>query len=340
MRAAHAPFEPTHGEPAHVGAAPMTIWPASQTTLAERVEIGLSARRKMLSSSDFYDDRGSRLFQEIMQLPEYYLTRVEHSILREQGCQMARFVGAGADRLSLVELGSGDGSKTLTLCEAIRRQRISCVYHPMDISPLALSELTARFSLELPDFDVQPFTGNYFQEWPAIDPAARQVALLLGSNLGNLTAEESLSLLGRVRRRLRPGDMLLLGLDLKKDPQTILDAYNDGSGVTAAFNLNLLERLNRELEMDFDLAQFYHYATYDPLSGAVRSFLVSRRAQRVSSRVLRRTFLFHHGETIYTEQSQKYDRTMIDRMAETAQFTVERWFDDSREWYTIAACRA
>lgn len=334
MRPAYVSFEPTVGETAHISAAR----PAA-TTLAERVAIGLSGLQKVLSSSDFYDDSGSRLFQEIMQLPEYYLTRVEHGILRGQGRQIARYISSGRAQLALVELGSGDGMKTLTLCDAIRREGIACVYHPMDISSLALRELVARFNTELPGFDVQPSAGDYFERWPEVEAGARQVALLLGSNLGNLTTDESLALLGRVRRHLRPGDLLLLGLDLKKDPRTILEAYNDDRGVTAAFNLNLLDRLNRELEMDFDVAQFYHYASYEPLSGAVRSFLVSRRAQRVSSGVLRRTFRFEPGETIYTEQSQKYDRAMIESMAARSQLAVERYFDDSRGWYTVAACR-
>lgn len=334
MRTAPLAFEPAAGETARVGA----VRPFA-TTLADRVAIGLSARQKVLSSSDFYDDSGSRLFQEIMQLPEYYLTRVEHSILRAQGHQLARYIATGANRLALVELGSGDGSKTLTLCEALQDEGIACVFHPMDISALALRELVERFSAQLPGFEVQPSAGDYFEVWPEIEHGARQVALLLGSNLGNLTSDESLALLTRIRRRLRQGDLLLLGLDLKKDPQTILDAYSDERGVTAAFNLNLLERLNRELDMDFDVAQFYHYASYEPLSGAVRSFLVSRRAQRVSSGALRRTFLFDQGESIYTEQSQKYDRTMIENMASASKFSVERYFDDARGWYTIAACR-
>ena len=146
--------------------------------------------------------------------------------------------------------------------------------------------------------------------------------------------------LQRVRDRLAAGDRLLLGLDLRKDPHTVLAAYDDSAGVTAAFNLNLLRRLNRELQMDFDLAQFRHYATYSPHDGVARSYLVSERAQVVGSRVLRRSFRFEAGESIYTEQSQKYDRDMVQALTQPSGFAVQAWFEDPQLPYALVACQA
>jgi len=166
------------------------------------------------------------------------------------------------------------------------------------------------------------------------------VAMLLGSNLGNQTHDQAIALLRRVRSKLRSGDALILGLDLKKDPQVILAAYNDPQGVTARFNLNVLTRLNRELGTDFDVAQFSHYASYSPLDGAARSFLVSARRQLVRSRRLACDFTFQAGETIYTEQSQKYSASMIDAMARDSGFEVQCHFTDERGWYTVVVWQA
>jgi dimethylhistidine N-methyltransferase len=308
--------------------------------LARAVVEGFSAPQKTLSSAWFYDDEGSRLFQEIMALDAYYLTRTEHGILRSRGDELARRIAPDARPVDLIELGSGDGEKTLSICEALVRHGADCVFRPMDISPHALEELSRRFSEHLPGFPVQPLCGDYFLNWPATVPGRRQVAMFLGSNLGNQTHDGAIALLRRMRAHLQPGDALVLGLDLKKDPHVIRAAYDDPEGVTARFNMNLLTRLNRELGMDFDLDQFSHYATYSPLDGAARSFLVSRRRQIVHSRRLACDFAFQAGETIYTEQSQKYSQGTIDAMARESGFDVQCHFTDERGWYTVVVWQA
>ncbi|MGD9904778.1 MAG: L-histidine N(alpha)-methyltransferase [Vicinamibacterales bacterium] len=313
---------------------------ADVAALGAHVAAGLSAPQKFLSSRYFYDDEGSRLFQEIMALPEYYLTRTEHGILRADGPRLAADLVDGASAVDLVELGAGDGEKTITLCRALLHTGVPLAYFPVDVSAFALGELTARFERRLPAVPVHPTTGDYLQRWPATTPGHRQVVLLLGSNLGNFTAEESVALLQRVRGQLHVGDLLVLGLDLQKDPQTIRSAYNDVSGVTARFNLNLLRRLNRELGMDFSVEAFSHYSSYDPIVGAVRSFLVSRRAQEVHSRYLGRSFHFRAGETIYTEQSRKYTEAVIAAMAEQSGFDVRRHYQDPDGWYTVVVWAA
>jgi len=310
--------------------------PANEV-LAAHVVSGLSSAQKYLASGWLYDDEGSRLFQRIMTLPEYYLTRVELELLHERGAELARCIAPGSEAVDLIELGSGDGSKTLALCEILQNNAVDCIYHPIDFSPLALRELTRRFTQRLPELPVRPRSIDYFKDWPWTASYRRHVVLLLGSNLGNFDENESTTLLKRIHTRLKTGDLLLLGLDLQKNPEVILAAYNDREGITARFNLNLLARLNRELDMNFALDQFRHFATYNPLDGTARSFLVSQRRQHVQSRLLDRDFDFREGETIYVEQSRKYTRPMIEQMAANNGFTVQNHFTDSRGWYTLTA---
>ncbi len=314
--------------------------PVDDNALARAIVEGLSAAQKTLPTALFYDDEGSRIFQRIMALPEYYLTRVEHDILQQRGNELAAWIVPGPGAVDLIEMGSGDGEKTLSLCQALARRGVPCAYRPLDISPLALADLARRFRQHLPQLPLHPVAGDYFATWPEVTPTHRQVVLFLGSNLGNQSHEQAVVLLRRVRERLRPGDALLLGLDLMKDPLVVLAAYADSQGVTAEFNLNLLTRLNREWGMDFDRAAFSHYACYSPLDGAARSFLVSRRAQTVHSRALQCRFEFAAGETIYTEQSQKYNAAIIQALAHDSGFEVKADFQDSRGWYSVVAWEA
>lgn len=305
-------------------------------TLAAHVLKGLSAPQKALSSAWFYDDEGSRLFQRIMALPEYYLTRLEHSLLIDRAEEIAHAISPDREPLDLIELGSGDGEKTLSLCRTLHDRDVDCVYRPMDVSAHALAELTRRFDNHLPRMALKPLLGDYFEHWPAVAPRRRSVAMLLGSNLGNFNDAGALGLLRRVHSQLREGDGLLLGLDLVKDPHVLQAAYDDGEGVTAAFNLNLLRRLNRELGMDFDLDRFSHYASYCPLEGVARSFLVSKVDQVVSSGSLARSFSFRTGETIFTEQSQKYTPQSIEQLAQRSGFRHTHLLTDERQWYALA----
>lgn len=308
--------------------------------LASHVLEGLSAQPKALSSKWFYDDEGSRLFQRIMELPSYYLTRVERALLQTRTGELVELIRQGDRPVDLVELGSGDGSKTLILLRALAASCPDCTYHPMDISQHALDELTTRLAGEVPGMRIEPVCGDYFHAWPEVTSDHRQVAMFLGSNLGNFDRDGATDLLRRIRAQLRPGDALILGLDLMKDPAVVLRAYDDPEGVTARFNLNLLTRLNRELGMDFDLERFRHYATYCPLSGDAQSFLVSTTAQTVSGGVLGREFGFREGEVIHTELSRKFDRDQVVALASAAGFELAEFLTDTRAWYGLAVCEA
>lgn len=308
--------------------------------LAAEVLAGLDARPKRLSSQYLYDARGSRLFERIMRLPSYYPTRVEGALLRRHAQDLLDALVPDGVPIELLELGSGDGRKTLALCRAWLKAGAELVYRPMDISAQALERLGAHAARQLPALPVDPLCGDYFQTWPIPRARRRQVALYMGSNLGNFSELEALRFLRRVRAHLRSGDHLLLGLDLRKDPHTVLAAYDDPEGVTAAFNINLLRRLNTELGMDFVLREFRHYASYCPLQGVARSFLVSQRRQSVHSSVLGRAFEFGPGEVIHTEQSQKYERAGVTAMADHAGFDIGAWFEDATLPYALVVCRA
>lgn len=308
-------------------------------SLTQHVLQGLSKPQKALSSAWFYDDEGSRLFQKIMALPEYYLTRIEHQLLRDRADELSRWIDPNRNPVDLIELGSGDGEKTLSLCQFLEEGGVDCIYRPMDVSAHALADLSRRFDEHLPRMAIEPVLGDYFEHWPAVASGRRQVAMLLGSNLGNLDEESAVKLLQRVHDQLRPGDTFVLGLDLVKNPLVLRAAYDDPLGVTAAFNLNLLVRLNRELGMDFDLSQFRHYATYCPLEGVARSFLVSLIDQVVHCEALDRGFVFKAGETIYTEQSQKYTPDSIEHLAQRSGFDNICLLTDSRGWYALTIWR-
>lgn len=326
--------------PAVITAQPTPAHGSASSGLADDVRAGLSAHPKHLSSKYFYDEAGSRLFERIMRLPAYYLTRVEARLLRRHARELLAALAPVGAAIELLELGSGDGRKTLALCRAWLQAGATLAYRPMDISAQALHHLGQRVARQLPALAVHPLCGDYFQTWPIPRALRHQVALFLGSNLGNFTEDEALRFLRRVRVHLRAGDSLLLGLDLCKDPHTVLAAYDDPEGVTAAFNLNLLRRLNRELGMDFKLERFRHYASYCPLQGVARSYLVSQQTQRVHSRVLGESFGFAAGEVLHTEQSQKYERTAVEAMTARCGLAVQAWFEDAEFPYALVACRA
>ncbi|MDP3274796.1 MAG: L-histidine N(alpha)-methyltransferase [Deltaproteobacteria bacterium] len=308
--------------------------------LAAHVREGLSRRPKQLSSSWLYDDEGSRLFQRIMALPEYYLTRTEHALLQTRGDALASLVAPAAGPVEVIELGSGDGAKVVTLLQRLVERAVDVTYRPFDISALAMDTLVDRVRAQLPTLRIEPLVGSYFDHWPTPRAEVRQVVLFLGSNLGNFSHAQSVELLQRIRSQMRLGDTLVLGLDMQKDPATILAAYNDMQGVTAAFNLNLLRRINREVGTDFVLDDFYHYALYTPLDGTARSFLVSKKKQRVSSVRFDLSAEFAEGECIYVEQSQKYTVPMIERLGESAGFALSERVHDGRDWFSIAALTA
>ena len=286
---------------------------------------GLSQSRKQLPCKFFYDRIGSQLFDRICDLPEYYLTRTELSILQSHVGEMAGMVG---ERCLLVEYGSGSSLKTRLLLEHLRDPQ---GYVPLDISREHLMDAAAQLSSLFPNLRILPVCADYTRpfELPHCDGAARTAVYFPGSTIGNFDPHEARSCLRSAAERCGPGGGLLIGVDLKKDPAILHAAYNDAAGVTAAFNLNLLARINRELDGNFDLDRFAHYAFYNPRLGRVEMHLVSRADQTVS--VANHLFSFREGETIFTESSYKYTPDEFRSLATASGWAVEKvWIDGSR----------
>jgi L-histidine N-alpha-methyltransferase len=315
------------------------IAPPSSAAFDATVLAGLKRRPKRLPSAYLYDQEGSRLFQRIMALPEYYLSRAEAEILTEHAAQIA--MACAGRRVVLVDLGAGDGSKTSVLLDALVEACDEVTYAPVDICAEALAALEAAHAVRHPRVPVTPFVADYAHGLAAVGkrfPGHVRVALFLGSNIGNLPPEEAVALLTAWRRALRPGDHLLLGLDLVKDPAVLQAAYDDSEGVTAAFNLNLLTRMNRELGADFEPSSFRHFARYDPRRNAMESYLVSTRDQLV--RVGGECIGFGAWEAIHTETSCKYRESDVTFFAKLAGLSPVGWFYDSRRWFLDALLRA
>ncbi|MCA1625414.1 MAG: L-histidine N(alpha)-methyltransferase [Acidobacteria bacterium] len=296
---------------------------------------GLSAEPKFLSSKYFYDDEGSRLFQEIMKLPEYYLTRAEFEIFAEQTPKILEAFNAENSPFDLIELGAGDGTKTAVLIDYFLQRATNFTYSPIDISQEAVDALSEKFNAEFPHLLMKPKTGDYFRilETLKTESQRRKILLFLGSNIGNFNQEQAEEFFRNLRTVMNENDLLLVGFDLQKDPRVILLAYDDSQGVTAAFNLNLLARINRELGANFNLENFSHYATYRPTECAARSFLISRKTQTVRVEALNQSFDFKAWEPIFMEISQKYSLEMINEFAEASGFQVVQNFFDSRQYY-------
>ena len=305
-------------------------------TFADDVLRGLSSDPKFLSSKYFYDDEGSRLFQEIMKLPEYYLTRAELEIFTGQTNVICDFFTKGAAPFDLIELGAGDGTKTSLLVECLLKQNAAFTYVPIDISAEALNFLTDKFTIRFPDLSIQTERGDYFQTLETFKSKStrRKIILFLGSNIGNFSQAQARDFFKSLQSVMNAEDLLFIGFDLQKDPRTIVRAYDDAQNVTAEFNLNLLTRINRELGANFDRQAFSHYASYHPIEGAARSFLISRKAQTVSIEKLNQSFEFAAWEPIFMEISQKYNLPMIEELARESNFSVVRNFFDSKNYYT------
>lgn len=285
---------------------------------------GLSRTPKTLPSRWLYDDRGSELFEQITRLPEYYPTRTETAILTGHAAALADFAGEGA---TLVEYGAGAGVKTEILLAALDRP---AAYVPVDIAGDFLFAAAARIESRFPSLDVRPVVADFTDDFDLPDDlpqAGRRVGFFPGSTIGNLSTSEAVSFLKQVRRHAGEGGRAIIGADLKKALPVLLDAYDDAAGVTAAFDLNLLARANRELGATFDLAGFVHQARWNEAVSAVEMHLSSRRQQTVT--VDGRSFDFAQGETIHTESSRKYSVDAFATLADRAGWSVTaRWLDD------------
>ena len=315
---------------------------------AEDVLRGLSSTPKQLSSKYFYDDEGSRLFQEIMKLPEYYLTRAELGIFQKQAASILESFlrtqtqgGTDPQSIDLIELGAGDGTKTAVLIEHFIENDIDFTYSPIDISQEANDALSAKFREKFPSLRINPHTGDYFKVLDSLRNGGgrRKILMFLGSNIGNFQRDQAVDFFRHLRRVMNSNDRLFIGFDMQKDPRVIVSAYDDPQGVTAAFNVNLLRRINRELGADFDLEKFSHYAQYRPVECAARSFLISREKQTVTIEALNRSFDIEQWEAIFMEISQKYTRPMIEDLANESGFAIETEFFDNVNFYTDSLWR-
>ncbi len=318
---------------------------ALQQAILHEAMTGLTAKpQKTLSPWLFYDERGSQLFEQITTLPEYYLTRTERSILNTRADDIfLEFV----TNVTIAELGAGTASKTGILLHAATRFQPEVLYQPIDISPSALTE-AANSLISIPGVIVQPRVANYITEPYTLErpEGCRILALYIGSSIGNFSPAEAASILRNLRSRLLPGDALLLGVDLapseNKSVDDLLLAYNDAAGITAAFNKNILARLNRDLETDFNLDAFAHRARWNADASRIEMHLESLTAQTVhlpnNGKIER--IRFAAGETIHTENSYKFTNAALANLLDTAGFTTARFFYDPGHIFAVTLARA
>jgi L-histidine Nalpha-methyltransferase len=304
--------------------------PAATGDFAHDVRVGLTAARKWLPPRWFYDALGSSLFDTICFLPEYYVMRAEAEVLASF---RAEIVASFGPDVRLVELGSGAARKTRILLDGMT----DVEYVPVDIDEEMLQRSSRDLLRDYPDLRVTAIRSDFMRPSVPLSQLAgtskRTVVLFLGSTIGNLNPEESVGMLRDLRSALAPGDALLLGADLRKDRAVLEPAYDDALGVTAAFNLNLLARINRELGGHFDLAAFGHRAFYDETHGRIEMHLVSKRAQRVAIDALELEVAFESGESIHTESSYKHDTATLTALANASEFSIETTWTDARRWF-------
>jgi L-histidine N-alpha-methyltransferase len=295
---------------------------------------GLGATPKSLNSKYFYDAAGDKLFQDLMGCEEYYPTNCELEIFSEKTAEVCEAIIGNGDPFDLIELGAGDATKSAYLLGYLLDHQADFTYLPIDISDNVISYLNITLPVTLPGLNMTGLNGEYFDmlKEAATLSGRRKVVMFLGSNIGNMMPSDAEEFCQELREHLSDGDMLLIGFDLKKNPKTVLAAYNDKEGITKRFNLNLLERINRELNADFDINQFEHYPTYDPETGACKSYLVSLLDQEV--KIGMQTVQFAKDEYIFMEISQKFTTEQIDAMAIDASFKAVHHFYDSKKWFT------
>lgn len=306
----------------------------AQDELARDVALGLAARPKALPPKYFYDAQGSRLFEQITALEAYYPTRIETGILAAHG---ADILAAAGEPRTLVELGSGSSTKTRLLLDVLSRQGGRVDYVPIDVSPTVVTEFGQALLRDYPTLHIRGLICDYHRAMGVLRDSREtpRLFLFLGSSLGNYTPSQSAELLAEVAEAMGPTDGLLLGVDLKKDPAVLRRAYNDPEGITAAFNLNLLHRINRELGGHFAVERFDHVAFYDEQQGRIEMHLESTLSQQVVIDALGKSFLFDKGETLHTENSYKFDSQGLAAILEQAGLRLShRWLDDAG-WFAL-----
>lgn len=294
---------------------------------------GLTANPKFLSSKYFYDQTGDQLFQQIMDAEEYYLTNSEMEILTTQTAQLAKTIALNGYPFDLIELGAGDATKSIHLLRQLIDDEVDFHYLPIDISEHVINHLSEALPNQLPKLKMHGLNGEYFEmlKEAANFSNRRKVVLFMGANIGNMIPDEAIQFCQELKNQLMDGDMLIIGFDLKKNPQQILAAYSDQKGITRAFNLNLLSRINREIGGNFNVDDFDHYASYDPLSGACKSYLISLKEQEVI--INGQAIFFAKNEPIYMEISQKYNIDEINALMKGCGFMHVKNFFDENEYF-------
>ena len=304
-----------------------------QESFAQDVQRGLSAELKHVPSTHLYNEKGSRIFQEIMDMPEYYLTNCEAEILQSYKEEILSYTKGRPFRL--LELGAGDGRKTQILLDFFQSVNADFEYIPIDISQSAVQELLDELGNNFPKLNTKGMVCDYGQALKILEEGeVLNFVLFLGSSLGNFKLEEAWKFCREIHSYLSPGDLFLLGIDLVKQPDILFQAYNDSQGITKRFNLNLLERINNDLGSSFDKALFQHYVSYNPSEQVVKSYLISQKKQRIKIEKLKQEFLFEAWEAIHTEDSSKYNFHDIEAMAKQSNFNILRSFTDQRSYFT------
>lgn len=311
-----------------------TTTTSATSTFEQDIDEGLSAPLKNISSKYFYDDLGSVIFQDIMKMPEYYPTPCEFEILSLQGEDIIKKLNFDGP-FNIVEFGAGDGIKTRQLLKKLLENQVDFTYVPIDISQKAIEELEANMLGYLPGLKIKSIVGNYFSVIDELTEMEQPgLFLFLGSNIGNYLEDDANDLLQQFNSHMKSGDKLLIGFDLQKNPATIRNAYDDSQGITKAFNMNLLQRMNRELGANFKKEFFDFYSHYNPLNGEVRSYLVSLKQQDVYISNTDKTYSFRQNELIWTELSKKYTISEIENLAGNNGFELVEHFLDCKHYFT------
>jgi dimethylhistidine N-methyltransferase len=309
--------------------------------LIREVHRGLRARPRSLAPWMFYDARGSRIFESITELPEYYPTRMERNILASYSdAIIAAACGNNSEAVRLVELGAGTASKTTILLDAAARLQSEVLYAPVDVSPDALDVARETIAAAFPEVCVSPIVANYVTDPPQLETYdGVTLGLYIGSSIGNFEPEEARTILRNLGTQLQPGDALLLGVDMVKDEPTLVAAYDDGDGVTAEFNLNILHRLNRELQANFDPARFRHRALWNAERSRIEMHLESTCDQWVRIPAAKLDVHFAKRETIHTENSYKFTKQTIQLLLRDAGFEAEHTWTDKHGWFSVTLAR-
>ncbi|MHA2169889.1 MAG: L-histidine N(alpha)-methyltransferase [Candidatus Kariarchaeaceae archaeon] len=309
----------------------------SQARFAKDVFLGLMRTQKVLSSKYMYDTEGSKLYEKIMNLEEYYLVNAEFNTLTHAKRELSYVLGKG--KFNLIELGAGNAYKTKILLEQFLSDNLDFTYTPIDISEPAMKRLVASLNTDFPKLTAHGLVADYFDALNYLEDQRenekniRNVILFLGSNIGNFSFEDAVDFIFSLWRSLKYKDYVLIGFDLRKDIDLMIEAYNDKDGITSTFNLNVLERINRELGGQFDITKFKHYEPYNVRTGAMESYLISLEDQEIYIEKFDRTFQFKKWEPIFMEHSYKYSVEDIRNLAKITGFTVENMFYDEKRYF-------